>query len=70
MARPTRSGFDSRTLTKAVESAPDYAEAKAEQVRLYALKEQADAAYLVAQLRVDAIWDREAIRLFGPPPRS
>ncbi len=64
----TRPNFDARTLTEAVESAPDYAEVKAEQVRLYALKQEADEAYAAASRRMDEIWDREATRLFGPPP--
>ena len=64
----TRPNFDARTLTEAVESAPDYAEIKAEQVRLYALKQAADEAYSAASRRMDEIWDREATRLFGPPP--
>jgi len=65
MSRPD---FDARTLTEAVESAPDYAEVKAEQVRLYAMKQAADEAYAAASRRMDEIWDREATRLFGPPP--
>ncbi|MGA9376354.1 MAG: hypothetical protein WBV64_15270 [Mycobacterium sp.] len=65
MARPK---FDARTLAEAVESAPDYAQVKAEQVRLYALKQEADGAYAAASRRMDEIWDREATRLFGPPP--
>lgn len=65
MARPN---FDARTLTEAVESAPDYAEVEAERLRLYALKQEADEAYSAASRRMDEIWDREATRLFGPPP--
>jgi hypothetical protein len=63
-----RPNFDARTLTEAVESAPDYTQAKAEQVRLYALKQEADEAYAAASRRMNEIWDREATRLFGPPP--
>lgn len=64
----TRPNFDARRLTEAVESAPDYAEVEAERLRLYALKQDADAAYAAASRRMDEIWDREATRLFGPPP--
>lgn len=61
---------DYQRLREAVESAPDYADAKAEQDRLHTLKEQADQAVAAASSRVSDIWDREADRLFGPTQRG
>lgn len=61
--------IDSKRLREAVESAPDYAAAQAEANRLYTLKQQADDAYSTATKQIEAIWDREAERLFGIPDR-
>ncbi|WP_241473893.1 hypothetical protein [Mycolicibacterium neoaurum] len=66
----TRRNFDARALAEAVEATPDYQEAAAEKARLAALKEKTDAAYNAAATRVDEIWEREATRLFGPPPSA
>lgn len=62
--------FDIRRVRAAVEAAPDYTDAKAEQDRLLAEKERADAAYAAAAARVNEIWDREADRLYGPAVTS
>lgn len=60
--------FDIRRVRAAVQAAPDYADAKAEQDRLLAEKERAEAAYAAASARVNQIWDREADRLYAPAP--
>ena len=66
----TTQSFDQRRLRHAVESAPDYPEAAAQAANCLAAKEQADTAYAAASEVVSAIWDREALRLFGEPSRA